>query len=627
LPLLARILRWGGGMKATTSLPPILPVAVVAGLVAAIACLGGTVPASASETDALERVDVQFQGNGAQRTLVEAVVAVPVQQARCNAQGFFNLRLNGEVQVDGRRYDRFGYHYDVPCESDSSAPLALSFQRQLRPGSFRLLLEVEDLQSGKVLRAEQELVVPRLDQVGPPVPAELASADGPRGAKRHAISILAPPPIVTGHQRFTAVATGEGIASVTFLLDGQEVLSRSRPPFEAGLFLGREPRVRTLRVEAHGAHGEVLASHEVQLNTGEEKFAIQLAEPRPVAAGSGEVWVSARVEAPAARVVEQVEVFVDQERVAVWREAPWQGPVRLPTSEPAVLKAVARLDEGAVAEDAMLLNVDGYDSVRVDLVELSTSVTDHRGRAAEGLRAEDFRVVEDGVEQQIERFTVVRDAPVHAALVVDASSSMGSILASVQRAAQGFLSTLLTQQDRALLVTFGNAPQLRVPLTDNVARLANGLELIEARGATALYDSLVFTLGQLQGIRGQRALVVLSDGLDNRSRHSADDVLELARRAAVTIFTIGIEERGSLTSQLDRETLRRLAEESGGRSFFIHDPAALDEVYASIERDLRSRYLLSYYSSNTSGNRSFRVVDVRVDRPRLAARTIRGYYP
>jgi Ca-activated chloride channel family protein len=200
-------------------------------------------------------------------------------------------------------------------------------------------------------------------------------------------------------------------------------------------------------------------------------------------------------------------------------------------------------------------------------------------------------------------------------------------LPAVKQAALAFLRGMVRPQDEVMLLTFDEAPRVRAGFTHDLGFLANGLEGLAPRGNTALYDSLVFALEQLLVVRGQRVLVLLSDGIDDRSQASVGDVMELARRAAVTIYTIGLEDPSMAQAPLiDRSLLSKLAEESGGRAFFVGDLARLGSVYAEIEHDVRSRYLLAYYSSH-AGERSFRLVDVKVDPPRLSARTIHGYYP
>ena len=177
------------------------------------------------------------------------------------------------------------------------------------------------------------------------------------------------------------------------------------------------------------------------------------------------------------------------------------------------------------------------------------------------------------------------------------------------------------------LITFDDAPRVRVDFTDDLAFLGNGLEGLAANGGTALYDSLVFALEELRGIQGQRVVVLLSDGMDERSNATAGEVVELARRAAVTIYTLAVEDPRPNGPNLDRPLLQRLAAESGGSAFFVGGDRELRQAYARIEHEVRSRYLLAYYSSHRGDDGSFRLVDVKVKRPHLAARTIRGYYP
>jgi Ca-activated chloride channel family protein len=325
--------------------------------------------------------------------------------------------------------------------------------------------------------------------------------------------------------------------------------------------------------------------------------------------------------------VSRVELFLDERRVAVIQRPPFVREVTLGGPQPAVLRAVAYLEDGAAAEDSVLLNSPHGAEVDVDLVELYASVVDRRGRPVRGLDATRFRVVEEGRPQRIERFAEVRDLPLHVALLLDTSGSMLQRMPVVTEAARALLARTVTPRDRVTLITFDSTPRMRVPFTGDPAFLANALQGLRARGGTALYDSLVFALEQFEGIAGQRVLVVLSDGIDESSSATAAEVMELARRSAATIYTVGLETGGASGPGLDRALLTSLAEETGGRSFFARRVEALEGAYAEIERDVRSRYLLSYYSSHAADQASFRLVDVKLDQPGLSARTIRGYYP
>jgi Ca-activated chloride channel family protein len=173
------------------------------------------------------------------------------------------------------------------------------------------------------------------------------------------------------------------------------------------------------------------------------------------------------------------------------------------------------------------------------------------------------------------------------------------------------------------VVVFSDLPALAVPFTANHQVLAGGLADLEAEGETALYDSLVYTLHYFSGIRGKRALIVLTDGEDSSSRYSFDESLEFARRSGVAIYSIGLGRSGRQPEA--RMRLQRLASDTGGRSFFISRASELAAIYETIEEELRFQYLLAYQSTHEDD--AYRQVEVRVVRPRLDVKTIPGYYP
>jgi VWFA-related protein len=172
------------------------------------------------------------------------------------------------------------------------------------------------------------------------------------------------------------------------------------------------------------------------------------------------------------------------------------------------------------------------------------------------------------------------------------------------------------------LVTFNDHPNLTVKFTNDLPALASGLAGLKAERGTALYDSIIFTLYYFTGVKGQRAMLLLTDGKDEGSRFTYEDALEYARRAGVTIYAIG------LGDDADRKKLERISEETGGRAFFLKSVDELAGIYSTIESELRSQYLVAYQSTNTtSGSNTFRSIDVKVNKPGLEPKTIRGYYP
>ena len=195
-----------------------------------------------------------------------------------------------------------------------------------------------------------------------------------------------------------------------------------------------------------------------------------------------------------------------------------------------------------------------------------------------------------------------------------------------KQAALAFFENAITARDRAALITFNDHPQLAAKFTNDVTDLAAGLAGIKAERGTALYDSLIFTLYYFNGIRGQRVVLLLSDGVDENSKFSYEDALEYARRTGVSIYSIGLK-IGGKGAGLAKKSLSEIAEQTGGRSFFIDGVEELPAIYRTIQDEIRSRYLIGYQSSNTSGAKGFREVEVRLARPGLEAKTMRGYYP
>jgi Ca-activated chloride channel family protein len=187
-----------------------------------------------------------------------------------------------------------------------------------------------------------------------------------------------------------------------------------------------------------------------------------------------------------------------------------------------------------------------------------------------------------------------------------------------------FFEGVIRPRDRAAVIVFNDLPTLVVPFTNNREVLAGGLANIVADGETALHDSLVYALYYFAGVKGKRALILLSDGEDSSSRHSFDDALAFARRSGVAIYAIALDLGPK--DLIVRRQLQRLARETGGDFFGITSAAELASIYSTIEEELRSQYLLAYQSPQESSD-EFRTVEVRVSQPELEAKTIPGYYP
>ncbi|HXO21459.1 MAG TPA: VWA domain-containing protein [Thermoanaerobaculia bacterium] len=579
------------------------------------------------------KLDFDYPGRHQERTVVEGVIQVPVSevgQAKLGEHRSYNFVLTGEVLQGRKLFDSFRYKFDFPLTDVHDGSLPLVFQRYLRPGTYNLIIKVEDLNSAKFFRSEHPLVVPQTDKIAPaPLPSPdsesgrlLLEANAALSTGETTLKVVKPQgEFQTGMQRFETLTTGTDIARMTFALDGKPILTKNRAPYSVELDLGPVPRPRTLTATAYDAKGNEVARDQLLINAAGHRFAVHLLEPHRGKRYQSSLLANAATEVPEEQTVERVEFYLNESLVATLYQPPYVQPIVLPKSEAlSYVRAVAYLADGNSTEDLVFVNSD-VEQIKVQFVELYTSVLDRAGRPVEGMAQKDFIASEDGVKQQIVRFEQVRDLPIHAAIAIDISASMEPALPEARQAALQFFEQTVKPKDRAALITFNDHPNLAVKFTNDVTSLAGGLAGLKAERGTALYDSIVFSLFYFNGIKGQRAILLLSDGRDEGSRFTFEDALDYARRAGVTIYSIG------LGKEVDKKHLSKLAEETGGRSFFVQSAAELAAIYAGIERDLRSQYLIAYQSTNSGDDNTFRTVELKCAQPGLEVKTIRGYYP
>ena len=584
------------------------------------------------------KLALDFPGRWQGRTAVEGVITVQASgagQSNLGGTHTFDMILNGEVLQQGHLFENFRYKFDFPA---SAAPnpadsLPVIFQRYLRPGDYVLVVKLVDLNSNKVFREERQISVPESDKAAPAPISEdadessarlLAEANAAIANGDTTVKLIRPfGELQAGMQRFDTLTTGKDIDKVTFVLDGKAVLTKRKPPFSVELDLGNLPRPRTLVAKAYDARGTEVASDEMVVNSAPNRFQVRLVEPRRGKRYSTSLLAKAEPQAPDNGAIERVEFFLNETRVATLYQPPWEQPIVLPKAEAlGYVRAVAYLPDGSSTENLVFVNApEDMAEVNINFVELYTSVLDKQKRPVEGLEQKDFTVMEDGTKQEISRFEKVTNLSIHAVVALDISASMEKSLDKARQAALEFFQRTIRPKDRASVITFNDHPNLTVKFTNDVPTLAGGLAGLKAERGTALYDSVIFTLYYFTGVKGQRALVLISDGKDEGSRFTWEDALDYARRAGVTIYSIG------LGDDVDKRKMSKLAEETGGRAFFLKNVDELAGIYASVEQELRSQYLVAYQSTNISGGNTFRSVELKVGKPGLEAKTIRGYYP
>jgi VWFA-related protein len=269
--------------------------------------------------------------------------------------------------------------------------------------------------------------------------------------------------------------------------------------------------------------------------------------------------------------------------------------------------------------------------VPVYLVNVPLTVTDKKNRLVIMMTKDDFNLFEDGVPQPIQYFSRETDLALRIGILVDTSNSIRERLRFEQESAIDFLTdTIRKGKDQAFVVGFDVEPQLVQDYTDNVERLAQGIHSLQAGGVTSLFDALYFSCKEKLLFFPppepylRRMVILISDGEDNHSEHTREEALAMAQRAEVTIFAISTN-RTSAEGRGDR-VLKRLAEQTGGRAFFPFEANDLAEDFRAIGRDLRTQFLLSYTSTNTARDGTFRTISILPVDKNLHVRAKSGYF-
>jgi VWFA-related protein len=268
-------------------------------------------------------------------------------------------------------------------------------------------------------------------------------------------------------------------------------------------------------------------------------------------------------------------------------------------------------------------------SARSDLVVLHVTVEDRRGTYISGLTKDAFTVLEDGKPQTVQFFSAA-DTPATIGLLVDNSTSMMNRREMAVAAAIGFAEHSNPEDEIFVLGFNENVAEIWKPrvvgLTNMVSMRASLLGGIFARGKTALYDALARGLdGLARGKHARQVLVVISDGGDNASATTLDDVMARTRASEAAIFTVMLKD--PIAREGNPGLLRRLAAESGGESFEPDSMKDVPETLEHIARDIRSAYTIGFVPSSAEADRALRKlrVDVRTQGRTLKARTRGGY--
>lgn len=246
-----------------------------------------------------------------------------------------------------------------------------------------------------------------------------------------------------------------------------------------------------------------------------------------------------------------------------------------------------------------------------ELVLLDVSVRDADGGHVSNLKANNFRVYENGNPQTITQFGS-EDVPVTVGLVIDTSGSMRMKQPEVIEAALAFIMAS-NRRDEVFVVNFSDGVKSglpeSIPFTGDIDQLRAALSAGKPEGRTALYDAILFSLGHLEkGTRDRKTLVLVSDGGDNNSVHGSEDMVRMVRESRATIYTIGIFDEN------DRDQnpglLRHIAQVSGGEAYFPEKLSEIAGICQEIAKDIRARYTIGYVPVRFGDKGSLRKVRV-----------------
>jgi Ca-activated chloride channel homolog len=266
--------------------------------------------------------------------------------------------------------------------------------------------------------------------------------------------------------------------------------------------------------------------------------------------------------------------------------------------------------------------------IQTQEVQLHATVVDQHNRSVTGLNKNDFQVFEDGQPQQITGFKQ-EDVPVSLGILIDNSGSMRDKRQAVNQAALNLVKAS-NPNDEVFVVNFNDEAYIDQDFTADLKKLRDGLEHIDSRGGTAMYDAVVASADHLAkaGRKEKKVLLVVTDGEDNASRDTLEQAVRRVQdEKGPTIYTIGL--LGTEKQKRARRALEALSLQTGGVGYFPKDLSEVDQISLSIAHDIRSQYLILYRPSRPQQTGDYRTVKVEAHAGgygKLQVRTKTGYY-
>jgi Ca-activated chloride channel homolog len=291
---------------------------------------------------------------------------------------------------------------------------------------------------------------------------------------------------------------------------------------------------------------------------------------------------------------------------------------------------------------------ESEETIRInsDLVNVVVTVAGSPPIASLDLKQEDFEILEDGVPQEISNFAREAGQPLKMVMLFDTSTSVAHVLDFERRAAARFFERVIRPQDRAAVFSVSTDVVVLQEFTNKIPLLVGATRQLQALGATSLYDSIYLAADYLKAAQGRRVIVIVSDGGDTTSNKSLLEALALAQKSDALIFAVFTGNpwpSQNLRDLAAERALEALTGETGGevlkpkltpvKNGSRHDEEIeelslkeLDRAFSSLAEQLRTQYVLGFYSTNEKRDGSFRKLSMRIKKPGYVARARTGYY-
>jgi len=315
-----------------------------------------------------------------------------------------------------------------------------------------------------------------------------------------------------------------------------------------------------------------------------------------------------------------------------------------------VLASLSLLAPPALPQDKAAADAPPTITVDVSLVNILASVRDKRGGLIGSLNKDDFTVLEDGKPQTIKYFTRETDLPLTIGLLIDVSASQRNLLDIERRAAHQFFSQVLRKKDEAFLISFGEEAELLQDYTNSPRLLQSGLSQLQINSGasgigpgpvptmsqprgTVLYDAVYLAAHEkLRGEVGRKAMVLITDGIDQGSRLRIEAAIEAAQKADAVIYSIDYADPTAYgygpfsIGHVSDSALRRMSDETGGHVFKVDRKHTLEDVFKELQEEMRSQYTIAYTSTNPEQDGTFRHITLKLADKNLKVQVRKGYY-